>query len=106
MHDNTSVQTDQPPSLSEESYIAQVEYGFDLHDVEIIDTAGQEEFLLFRDSSISHGDAFLILFAIDQLSSWHTLQELRKKIVREKEDEDCKVPIVIVANKKVHGYNV
>ena len=85
----------------EESYIAQVEYGFDLHDVEIIDTAGQEEFLLFRDSSISHGDAFLMLFSIDQLSSWHTLQELRKKIVREKEDEDCKVPIVIVANKKV-----
>ena len=86
----------------EESYIAQLEYGFDLHDVEIIDTAGQEEFLLFRDSSISHGDAFLILFAIDQLSSWHNLQELRKKIVREKEDEDCKVPIVIVANKKVY----
>ena len=45
----------------------------------ILDTAGQEEFLLFRDSSISHGDVFLMLFAIDQLSSWHTLQELRKK---------------------------
>ena len=85
---------------SEESYITQIEYGFDQHDVEIIDTAGQEEFMFFRDCSLAKGDAFLGLFAINSLSSWYSLQELHKKIIRER-DEDDTVPFVVIANKSV-----
>ena len=85
---------------SEESYITQIEYGFDQHDVEIIDTAGQEEFMFFRDCSLAKGDAFLALFAINSLSSWYSLQELRKKIIREREGDDC-IPFVVIANKSV-----
>lgn len=84
----------------EESYITQIEYGFDQHDVEIIDTAGQEEFMLFRDSSLTKGDAFLALFAINSLSSWYSLQDLRKKIIREREGDD-RIPLVVIANKTV-----
>lgn len=67
--------------------------------MEIIDTAGQEEFLVFRNSSISRGDGFLGLFAINSVASWFDLKELRKKIIRDNEDES--VPMVIIANKNV-----
>lgn len=87
-------------STSEESYTTQIEYGFDTHDVEIIDTAGQEEFMLFRDTALAQGDAFLVLFAINSISSWYSLQELRDKLVREHDEEDP-IPMVIVANKNV-----
>ena len=67
--------------------------------MEVIDTAGQEEFLLFRDSSMAQGDAFLIVFAIDSVSSWQHLKELRFKIVQEKDERE--IPMVVVANKRV-----
>ena len=70
--------------------------------MEIIDTAGQEEFMLFRDTALAQGDAFLALFAINSISSWYSLQELRDKIVREHDDEE-EIPMVIVANKNVRS---
>lgn len=85
---------------TEESYTTQIEHGIDSHDVEIVDTAGQEEFMLFRDTALAQGDAYLALFAINSISSWYSLQELRDKIVREHEDEDA-IPMVIIANKNV-----
>lgn len=88
-------------TYTEESYITQIEYGFDSHAVEIIDTAGQEEFMLFRDTALAQGDAFLALFAINSISSWYALQELRNKIVREHDDDEDEIPMVIVANKNV-----
>lgn len=84
----------------EESYITKIEYGFDLHDVELIDTAGQEEFLSFRDSSLSKGDGFLALFAINSVASWCDLQDLRTKIIRANDDDES-IPMVIIANKSV-----
>lgn len=86
--------------LIEESYITKLEYGFDYHDIEIIDTAGQEEFMSFRDSSLSKGDAFLGLFAVDSNLSWHDLTKLRSKVIREHEGDD-QIPLVIIASKCV-----
>lgn len=54
----------------------------------------------FRDTSMAQGDAFLLMFAINSLSSWVHLKELRSKIVREK-DEDTMIPMVVVGNKRV-----
>jgi len=76
-----------------------------MHDVEIIDTAGQEEFMSFRDSSMAHGDAFLALCAINSYSSFIELKVLREKVIRE-HDGDINVPMVIVANKRVSGLNL
>lgn len=73
-----------------------------MHDVEIIDTAGQEEFMSFRDSSMVHGDAFLALCAINSYSSWIELKVLREKVISE-QGGDTNVPMVIVANKRVSG---
>lgn len=68
--------------------------------MEIIDTAGQEEFTLFRDSSLAKGDAFLALFAINSPESWYDVQKLRTKILQEK-DGDENIPMVFIANKSV-----
>ena len=57
--------------------------------------------MLFRDTALAQGDAFLALFAINSISSWYSLQELRDKIVREHDDEEASIPMVIVANKNV-----
>ena len=49
----------------EETYEAEIRYAGRNHKVEIVDTAGQEEFSSFLESSISRGDAFMILYAIN-----------------------------------------
>ncbi|XP_031554988.1 ras-like protein rasG [Actinia tenebrosa] len=87
------------PTL-EETYRAKIDYAGKLYNIEIVDTAGQEEFSSFRDSSLATGDAFLVLFAINSASSWHELKELRTKIIDEHESKNnCTIPMVIVANK-------
>ena len=78
----------------------QIEYNGKLYDVEIIDTAGQEEYSSFRDSSVATGDAFLVLFAINSTSSWHELKDLRSKIIQDRQ-QISSIPMVIVANKLV-----
>ena len=49
---------------------------------------------------MKQGDAFLLMFAIDSQSSWIHLKELRRKIVREKNDDES-IPMVVVGNKRV-----
>lgn len=56
--------------------------------------------MLFRDSSLAKGDAFLAMFAINSLESWHDIQKLRNKIIRENDDDET-IPMVIIANKCV-----
>lgn len=54
---------------------------------------------------MAQGDAFLLVFAINSVSSWQHLKELRSKIVREK-DDDVSIPMVVVGNKRVSHYKV
>ncbi|KXJ16064.1 ras-like protein rasD [Exaiptasia diaphana] len=87
------------PTL-EEVYRARIEYNGKVYNIEIVDTAGQEEFSSFRDSSLATGDAFLVLFAINSASSWHELKDLRRKIIQDHETNSTStIPMVIVANK-------
>lgn len=85
------------PTL-EETYRKEIEYNGKLYDVEIVDTAGQEEFSSFRDSSVATGDAFLVLFAINSASSWHELKDLRSKIIQDRQLTSA-IPMVMVGNK-------
>ena len=80
--------------------LPQYEYGFDNLDMEIIDTAGEEEFMMFRDCSLARADAFLALFALNSLASFRELKGLIGKIIREHDDDES-IPIVVLANKKV-----
>ncbi|KJE90450.1 rasG protein [Capsaspora owczarzaki ATCC 30864] len=82
----------------EESYRKPVTVDEKDYELEIVDTAGQDEFASFRDSSLDYGDGFLLVFGINSPSSFAELQELRKKILLMKEADSY--PMVIVGNKK------
>ncbi|KAL2161303.1 hypothetical protein VTH06DRAFT_8523 [Thermothelomyces fergusii] len=65
--------------------------------LEILDTAGTEQFVAMRDLYMKTGHGFLLVFSIASKTSFEELEMLRDDIIRVKDDED--IPIVIVGNK-------
>ncbi|KAM4064963.1 Ras family protein [Hirsutella rhossiliensis] len=65
--------------------------------LEILDTAGTEQFVAMRDLYMKTGQGFLLVFSITSPSSLNELATLREEIIRIKDDEN--VPMVIVGNK-------
>lgn len=65
--------------------------------LEILDTAGTEQFTAMRELYMKTGQGFLLVFSITSLSSLQELSDLREQIMRIKDDEH--VPIVLVGNK-------
>eukprot|EP00053_Salpingoeca_punica_P010990 m.98353 g.98353 ORF g.98353 m.98353 type:complete len:179 (+) comp15556_c5_seq6:616-1152(+) len=86
---------DYDPTI-EECFSTKVQVDNKKISLEIIDTAGQEEFAGFRDVTIHYGDGFLIVYAVDDATSWKSAQELKGKIDRIKSDS---VPAVMLGNK-------
>ncbi|EYE98402.1 putative RAS small monomeric GTPase (Rsr1) [Aspergillus ruber CBS 135680] len=81
----------------EDSYRKQMEVDGRQCILEILDTAGTEQFTAMRELYMKQGQGFLLVFSITSMSSLHELSELREQITRIKDDEN--VPIVIVGNK-------
>jgi len=82
----------------EDSYRKSVEVDGKAALLDILDTAGQEEFSSMQDLWMREGKGFLLVYSI---TSKHTLEEcevLRDKILRTK-DEDATTPIVLCGNK-------
>ena len=71
--------------------------------LEILDTAGQEEYSAMRDKSINEGEGFLFVFDVNNPESLNTFAEWRELIKRVKDSEGFlripKVPMVLVGNK-------
>lgn len=65
--------------------------------LEIMDTAGTEQFTSMRELYMREAQGFLLVFSITNLNSLHELNELREQIVHVKNDPY--VPIVLVGNK-------
>ncbi|KAF2264181.1 putative ras small monomeric GTPase [Lojkania enalia] len=63
--------------------------------LEILDTAGTEQFS--TELYMKTGQGFLLVFSITSMSSLYELTELREQIQRIKEDD--RVPMVLVGNK-------
>ncbi|KAK5964240.1 GTP-binding protein [Trichostrongylus colubriformis] len=88
--------TDYRPTVEEFNWIEyDVEEGSALM-LQIIDSSGSHDFLAMRHFYIRTGDAFLVVFSIDDASS---LEEAKKIIEEIEEERKKKVPIVLVANK-------
>jgi len=82
----------------EDSYRKQVNVDGDTALLDILDTAGQEEYSAMRDQYMRTGQGFLLVYAITSRSSFEELLGFKEQILRVK--EDClQIPMVIVANK-------
>lgn len=81
----------------EDSYRKHIEVDGRQCILEILDTAGTEQFTAMRELYMKSGQGFLLVFSITSLSSLTELYELRDQIVRIK--DDARVPLVIVGNK-------
>lgn len=65
--------------------------------LEILDTAGTEQFTSMRDIYLKSGQGFLLVYAITSLTSFQELAGIRDAILRIKEVDS--IPIVVVGNK-------
>ncbi|KAJ6252499.1 ras-like protein [Anaeramoeba flamelloides] len=65
--------------------------------LELIDTAGQDEYSAALDKYIQAGEGFLLVYSLTSRSSFNTAKWLYVKILRQKVDEA--LPIVLMGNK-------
>lgn len=65
--------------------------------VDILDTAGQEDYAAIRDNYLRSGEGFLCLFSITEQESLNSARELREQILRVKNDDN--IPFILVGNK-------
>ncbi|XP_036316114.1 ras-related protein Rap-1A-like [Pipistrellus kuhlii] len=76
----------------EDSYRKQGEVDCQQCMLEILDTAGTEQFTAMRD-----GHGFALVYSITAHSTFNDFQDLREQILRVKDTED--VPMILVGNK-------
>lgn len=81
----------------EDSYRKQVEVEGQQCMLEILDTAGTEQFTAMRDLYMKNGQGFVLVYSITAQSTFNDLQDLREQILRVKDKDD--VPMVLVGNK-------
>jgi len=81
----------------EDSHRKQVSIDDDVSMLDILDTAGQEEYSSMQDQWFRTGQGFLCVYSIISRKSFNELPALREKILRIK--DSSKVPLVLVGNK-------
>lgn len=81
----------------EDSYRKQAEVDGQQCMLEILDTAGTEQFTAMRDLYMKNGQGFILVYSITAQSTFNDIQDLREQILRVKDCED--VPMVLVGNK-------
>jgi GTPase KRas protein len=67
--------------------------------LEILDTAGQEEYKALRDAYMRCAEGFLLVFSITERKSFEEIQEFYDQILRVKDSDHGTVPMVLVGNK-------
>lgn len=81
----------------EDSYRKQVVIDGETCLLDILDTAGQEEYSAMRDQYMRTGEGFLLVFAVNNAESFEDIAMYREQIRRVKDADD--VPMVLVGNK-------
>lgn len=72
----------------EDSYRKQVVIDGETCLLDILDTAGQEEYSAMRDQYMRTGEGFLLVFALNELKSFENIQHYREQIRRVKDSEE------------------
>uniref|UniRef100_A0A1I7VVP9 small monomeric GTPase n=2 Tax=Loa loa TaxID=7209 RepID=A0A1I7VVP9_LOALO len=81
----------------EDSYRKQVEVDGQQCMLEILDTAGTEQFTAMRDLYMKNGQGFILVYSITAQTTFSDLTDLREQILRVKDTEE--VPMILVGNK-------
>jgi len=67
--------------------------------MQVLDTAGQDNFSMMRDSWMRHSDCFLLVFSVTDRRTFEELDEYYQQLLRVKDVVEGKVPVVVIANK-------
>lgn len=65
--------------------------------LEILDTAGTEQFASMRDLYIKNGQGFVIVYSITSLQTFQDIKSMKEQIMRVKGIEN--IPMILVGNK-------
>lgn len=82
----------------EDSYRKQVVIDGQAAILEVLDTAGQEEYTALRDQWIRDGEGFILVYSITSRSSFSRIKNYYAQIQRVKEDDE-NYSLVLVGNK-------
>ncbi|XP_039966255.1 ras-like protein 2 [Bactrocera neohumeralis] len=88
--------TDYDPTI-EDSYTKQCVIDDIPAKLDILDTAGQEEFSAMREQYMRSGEGFLLVFALNDHSSFDEIPKFQKQILRVKDRDEF--PMLMVGNK-------
>ena len=83
----------------EDSYKRHIQVGEQQFMVDILDTAGQDDFSPLRDSWIRESQGFLLIYSVTDRKSLDYLDSILAQIRRTKDDENLSVPILLAGNK-------
>ncbi|KAL6479485.1 ras-related protein Rap-2b [Colossoma macropomum] len=81
----------------EDFYRKEIEVDSSPSVLEILDTAGTEQFASMRDLYIKNGQGFILVYSLVNQQSFQDIKPMRDQIVRVKRYE--RVPMVLVGNK-------
>jgi len=87
---------DYDPTI-EDSYIQHVEIDRQVCVLDVLDTAGQEEFSALREQYMRKGDGFLIVYSVIDPNSFKNTRQFYNQILRVKDRKSY--PMILVANK-------
>jgi len=87
---------DYDPTI-EDSYRKQCVIDDEVALLDVLDTAGQEEYHAMREQYMRSGEGFLLVYSITSRNSFEEINTFYQQILRVKDHD--KVPVVIVANK-------
>ncbi|XP_067645593.1 ras-like protein 2 [Eurosta solidaginis] len=88
--------TDYDPTI-EDSYTKQCVIDDIPAKLDILDTAGQEEFSAMREQYMRSGEGFLLVYALNDHSSFDEIPKFQKQILRVKDRDEF--PMLMVGNK-------
>ncbi|XP_030808163.1 ras-related protein M-Ras isoform X2 [Camarhynchus parvulus] len=87
---------DYDPTI-EDSYLKHTEIDGQWAILDVLDTAGQEEFSAMREQYMRTGDGFLIVYSVTDKASFEHVDRFHQLILRVKDRESF--PMILVANK-------
>lgn len=88
--------TDYDPTI-EDSYIQHTEIDGHWCILDVLDTAGQEEFSAMREQYMRKGDGFLLVYSVTDKQSFENIRNFYTQILRVKDRDSY--PMLLVANK-------